>query len=71
MLQPSRDSLRLFAKEGIAKVPNEDVRSAMEQVIAIAKQLAKVSALPSECTCHILEVFTQCSVNIFKQNVSC
>ena len=50
------------AKDGIAKVPNEDARAALEQIIAIAERLAKVSALPSESICHILEGFTQCSV---------
>ncbi len=35
-----------FAKDGIvAKVPNEDVRAATEQIIAIAERLAKVSVL--------------------------
>jgi hypothetical protein len=56
-----------FAKDGIAKVPNEDVRTATEQIIAIAERLAEVSALPSESTCHILEGFTQCSVIVFRQ----
>ncbi len=51
-----------FAKDGIAKVPNEDVRAATEQIIAVAERLAEVSALPSESTCHILEGFTRCSV---------
>ncbi len=37
-----------FAKDGIAKVPNEDVRVATEQIVAIAERLAKVSALPSK-----------------------
>jgi hypothetical protein len=37
-----------FAKDGIAKVPNEDVRAVTEQIIAVAERLAKVSALPSE-----------------------
>jgi hypothetical protein len=35
-----------FAKDGIAKVPNEYVRVAMKQLIAIAERLAKVAALP-------------------------
>ena len=56
-----------FAKEGIAKVPKEDVCSATKQIIAVTEQLAKVSALPSECTRHILKGFTRCSVNVFKQ----
>ena len=37
-----------FAKDGIAKVPNEDVHAATEQIIAVAERLAEVSALPSE-----------------------
>ena len=45
-----------FAKDGIVKVPNEDVRAATEQIIAIAERLAEVSALPSESTRHILRV---------------
>jgi hypothetical protein len=56
-----------FAKEGITKVLNEDVRAATEQIIAVAERLAKVSALPSESTHHILEGFTWCSVIVFKQ----
>jgi hypothetical protein len=55
-----------FAKEGIAKVPNKDVRLATKQIIAVAERLAEVSALPVECTVQILEGFTKCSVNIFK-----
>jgi hypothetical protein len=39
-----------FAKDGIAKVPNEDVRVATEQLVAVAERLAKVAALPCECT---------------------
>ena len=30
-----------FAKEGIAKVPNEDVRASTEQIVAVAERLAK------------------------------
>jgi hypothetical protein len=56
-----------FAKDSIAKVPNEDVRAATEQNIAVAERLAKVSALPSESTHHILEGFTWCSVIVFRQ----
>jgi hypothetical protein len=56
-----------FAKDGIAKVPNEDVCAATEQIISIAERLAKVSVLPSESTRHILEGFTRCSVIIFRQ----
>jgi len=56
-----------FAKDAMAKVPNEDVRAATEQIIAVAERLAEVSVLPSESTRHILEGFTWCSVNIFRQ----
>jgi hypothetical protein len=56
-----------FAKEGIAKVPNEDGCAVTEQIIAITERLAKVPALPSESTRHILEGFTQCSVIVFRQ----
>jgi len=56
-----------FAKDGIAKVPNEDVRAATEQIIAIAERLAGVSALPSESTYHNLEGFTRCPVIVFRQ----
>ena len=56
-----------FAKDGMAKVPNEDACAAMEQIIAVTERLAKVSALPSESTRHILEGFTWCSVKIFRQ----
>jgi len=33
----------------------------------VAEPLAEVSALPVECTLQILEGFTKCSVNIFRQ----
>jgi hypothetical protein len=56
-----------FAKEGISKALNEHVRAATEQIVAVAERLAKVSALPSECTHHILEGFIWCPVNVFKQ----
>ena len=56
-----------FAKDGIAKVPNEDVCAATEQIIAVAERLAGVSALPSESTRYILEGFTWCSVIVFRQ----
>jgi hypothetical protein len=59
-----------FAKDGIAKVPNKDVRVAMEQIVAVAERLAEVSALPSECTIHPLEGLTKCSVTIFRQTFS-
>ncbi len=54
-----------FVKDGIAKVPNEDVHAAMEQIIVVAERLAEVSALPSECAHHILKRFTWCSVIVF------
>ena len=56
-----------FAREGIAKVPNEDVRASTEQIVAVAERLAEVSALPTESTRHILEGFTRCSVIVFRQ----
>jgi hypothetical protein len=59
-----------FAKDGIAKVLNEDVRFAMEQIVAVAERLAKVSALPSECIVQLLERLTKCSVTIFRQTFS-
>ncbi len=59
-----------FAKDGIAKAPNEDVRVATEQIVAIAERLAEVSALPSECTVQLLEGLTKCSITIFRQTFS-
>jgi hypothetical protein len=59
-----------FAKDGIAKVPNEDVCVATEQIVAIAKRLTKVSALPSECTVQLLEGLTKFSVTVFRQTFS-
>jgi hypothetical protein len=59
-----------FAKDGIAKVPNEDVHVATERIVAVAERLAKVSALPSECTIQLLEGLTKCSVTIFRQTFS-
>jgi hypothetical protein len=49
-----------FTKEGITKVPNEDVCAATEQIVAVTERLAKISALLSECACHIVHsVFWQ------------
>jgi hypothetical protein len=59
-----------FAKDGIAKVPNEDVHIAMEQIVAIAEILAKVSALPSEYTVQLLEGLTKCSITVFRHTFS-
>jgi hypothetical protein len=59
-----------FAKDGIAKVPNEDVRVATEQIVAVAEGLAKVFALSSECTVQLLEGLTKCFVTIFRQTFS-
>jgi hypothetical protein len=59
-----------FAKDGIVKVPNEDVHVAMEQLVAIAKRLAEVAALPYECTIQLLEGLTKCSVTVFRQTFS-
>ncbi len=59
-----------FAKDGIAKVPNENIRVEMMQIVAVAERLAKVSALPSECTIQLLEGLTRCSVTIFRQTFS-
>jgi hypothetical protein len=59
-----------FAKFGIAKIPNEDVCVATDQIVAIAERLAEVSALPSECTIQLLEGLTKCSVTVFRQTFS-
>jgi len=56
-----------FAKDGIAKVPNEDVCDVTEQIIFIAERLAEVSVLPSESARHILEGFTWSSEIVFRQ----
>jgi hypothetical protein len=63
-LLPSKGFFENFAKDGIAKVPNEDVRVATEQIVAISGRLAEVSALPSECTVQLLEGLTKCSVTL-------
>jgi hypothetical protein len=59
-----------FAKDGIAKVPNEDVRVTTEQIVAVAEQLAEVSALPCECNVQLLEGLTKCLVTMFRQTFS-
>jgi hypothetical protein len=56
-----------FAKDGIAKVPNEDARVATEQLVAVVEKLAKVAALQCECTVQLLEGLTKCSITIFRQ----
>ncbi len=47
--------LKQFAKEGIAKVPNENVRLCTKQIAAMCAYLAKVDALPQEITGHQLQ----------------
>jgi hypothetical protein len=59
-----------LSKEGIAKVPNEDVRVATEQLIAIAERLAEVCALPCECTIQLLEGLIKCCDTVFRQTFS-
>ncbi len=59
-----------FAKDGIAKVPNEDVHVATEQLIAVVERLVEVAALPCECTAQLLEGLTKCSVTFFRQTFS-
>jgi hypothetical protein len=54
--------LKQFAPEGIAKVPNEDVRICSKQLIAVCTRLAEVDALPQESIGFILEGLTRCSV---------
>ncbi len=58
--------LKQFAQEGIAKVPNEDVRLCTEQLNAVCARLAEVDQLPQESNTFILEGFTHCSVVEFK-----
>jgi hypothetical protein len=43
-----------FAKDGIAKVPNEDVCVATGEIVAVAERLAEVSSLLTECVAQIL-----------------
>jgi hypothetical protein len=65
-----KDFFENLAKDGIAKVPNEDVHVATEQLVAVAERLKKVAALPCECTLQLLEGLTKCSVTIFRQTFS-
>ena len=58
--------LKQFAQEGIAKIPNEDVRLCAEQIAAVCARLAEVDALPQEVPGYILEGFTRCSVVEFR-----
>jgi hypothetical protein len=58
--------LKQFAQEGIAKVPNKDVRVCSEQLVAVCTRLAEVDALPQESIGFILEGLTRCSVPEFK-----
>ena len=51
--------LTQFAKEGIAKVPYEDVRLCAKQIAAMCAPLAKVNTLPQEVPFNILEGFTR------------
>ena len=66
VIQSLQKYLKQFAQEGIAKVPNEDVRLCSEQINAVCARLAEVDQLPQESTTFILEGFTRCSVVEFK-----
>jgi hypothetical protein len=63
LLLPSKDSLKIMPKKAL---PGSQMRMFV-QIVAVAERLAKVSALSSECSRHIIEGFTWCSVNVFKQ----
>jgi hypothetical protein len=54
--------LKQFAQDGIAKVPNKDVRVCPEQLVAMCTRLAEVDALPQESIGFILEGLTHCSL---------
>jgi hypothetical protein len=55
-----------FGKNGLAKVPNENVRLITFQVDGVAKCLADSSLLRSESLTQYVERFTYCSVPKFK-----
>ena len=67
VIQLLQKYLKQFAQEGIAKVPNEDVRLCSEQINAVCARLAEVDQLPQESTTFILEGFTRCSVTEFRE----
>ena len=67
VIQSLQKYLKQFAQEGIAKVPNEDVRLCSEQINAVCARLAEVDQLPQESTTFILEGFTRCSVTEFRE----
>jgi hypothetical protein len=58
--------LKQLAQDGVAKVPNEDVRICLEQIAAVCPHLAKVDALPQEAPEYILKGFTWCLVVEFR-----
>ena len=58
--------LKQFAKEGITKVPYEEVRLYAKQITAVCARLAEVDALPQEVPGYILEGFTRCLVVEFR-----
>ena len=56
-----------FGKNGLAKIPSENVRLISGQIDGVAEQLADSGLLRSESLIHYINGYTICMVDAFKQ----
>ena len=59
------DLVKKFSKDGIFKVPNENVLSLNQQINYVRESLSEAKALPRETPVRVLIVLTRCSVPDF------
>ena len=62
-----QDFLENFGKDGIAKIPGENVPSAVKKILVVSTRLAEVNELPSKAVKWVLTGFSLCSVSEFKE----
>ena len=60
-----QDFFNTFARNGVAKFPNENVALLVQQINAVADRLAEAGALPQDTPLNLLTGFTKCSVPEF------
>ena len=56
---------KIFARDGVAKYPNENVALLFQHINAAKELLAEVPALPNDATLLVLTGLTKCSVTKF------
>ena len=60
-----QDFFKTFARNGVAKFPNENVALLVQQINAVADRLAEAGALPRDTPLNLLTGFTKCSMPEF------